>query len=464
MFIDKINLDTFRDAMSSAYLPVNNTPVNTPSLSQQTEKNLEKSAFQSEMKRSEHAIVEIQQRETKENKIENTSKEKENDPRDSRKNDTGKREDLTANREKINEKDKNENEKEKQSLKQKEKEASEQSQENDQNEKTGDPHKVTVKKDGDTKTQPENTLARFREAIQQNRLKRQDEISQLKIELKDNVKDSQTMQQANLEKIMLKNLEDTGKTQKIKSTASDRIDSTKTKTDEERTKPLHEEDKTTQEQKKTSESKPDKKDENNIIKNEPKLQQNETSSHNPPIPNSTSSPKNTVKMEDTAAKQAAPPLQNPELFLLYKDKITSSVENNIKMMVANNENRVTMQLHPPELGKINVELLVKDHAINAKINTENLGVREVILNNLDQLKSNLESQGIHINKFDVEVGGFRNQFEQQFSQGKSDSGSRRNREHGLEGPGSERNEILPGSIRNQAAVSYYLGRSINCLI
>jgi flagellar hook-length control protein FliK len=66
-----------------------------------------------------------------------------------------------------------------------------------------------------------------------------------------------------------------------------------------------------------------------------------------------------------------------------------------------------------------VELVVQDNQVTAKINTENAAVKEVILANLDQLKSNLINAGTQINKFDVEVGGFKNYFEQHFSKGVS---------------------------------------------
>ena len=107
------------------------------------------------------------------------------------------------------------------------------------------------------------------------------------------------------------------------------------------------------------------------------------------------------------------------------------------MMVSEGENRVSINLHPPELGKIQVELVVKDNHVHARINTENAAVKEVIMTNLDQLKSNIENAGISVTKFDVEVGGFRNQFDQQFSEGNSNgrggsgSGSQESSEYSL---------------------------------
>jgi flagellar hook-length control protein FliK len=111
---------------------------------------------------------------------------------------------------------------------------------------------------------------------------------------------------------------------------------------------------------------------------------------------------------------------------------------------------------------VQVELVVQDNQVTAKINTENAAVKEVILTNLDQLKSNLTNAGTQINKFDVEVGGFKNHFERQFSK----EGSTNGRHQGGtgHGPPQDSNELMPDQVKNQQALTFYLGRSINCLI
>lgn len=152
-----------------------------------------------------------------------------------------------------------------------------------------------------------------------------------------------------------------------------------------------------------------------------------------------------------------------EQYEVIKDNVLNSVDNGIKMMVAEGENRVSINLKPPELGKIQVELIVKDKQVSARINTENIAVKEVIMTNLDQLKSNIENAGISVDKFDVEVGGFRNHFDRDSSGDTSgDRGGGNKRDGGREFPKDP--DWLPDKIIQQSSYSYFLGRSINYLV
>jgi flagellar hook-length control protein FliK len=150
-----------------------------------------------------------------------------------------------------------------------------------------------------------------------------------------------------------------------------------------------------------------------------------------------------------------------EQYEVLKDNIVNSVQDGIKMMVSEGDSRAVIQLHPPELGKIQVELIVKDNQVSAKINTDNVAVKEVILTNLNQLKSNIENAGIQVEKFDVEVGGFKNQFDGELSGGSSNSGERRENSGHQE---LQDNDWLPDKVIKQQALNYFLGRSINFLV
>lgn len=152
-----------------------------------------------------------------------------------------------------------------------------------------------------------------------------------------------------------------------------------------------------------------------------------------------------------------------EQYEVIKDNVLNSVDNGIKMMLSEGDNRISIKLQPPELGKIQVELIVKDNQVSARINTENIAVKEVIMTNLDQLKSNIENAGISVEKFDVEVGGFRNHFNQQSSGDSSGGKDRGNKENGgREFPRDP--DWLPDKIIRQNAYSYFVGRSINYLV
>jgi len=154
-----------------------------------------------------------------------------------------------------------------------------------------------------------------------------------------------------------------------------------------------------------------------------------------------------------------------QLFEQYQeisDKILNKVDNVIKYMATKGTEAVSIRLQPPELGKIHIELTVKNNSIHAKIHTENIAVKEIILTNLDQLKSGIENNGFNINKLDVEVGGFKNflpnesqQFGNKNKNNKSNNGGR------LFGNGNNVVEVINKPLNPYI---FTIGRSVNMLV
>lgn len=153
-----------------------------------------------------------------------------------------------------------------------------------------------------------------------------------------------------------------------------------------------------------------------------------------------------------------------EQYQAIRDGIANSVEDNIKMLVNDGGSKAVIQLKPPELGKIQVELVVRDNQVNARINTENIAVKEVILTQLEQLKSNIENAGIQVDSFDVEVGGFRNQFDGQFSGEESANGGGGDQRENGTAQDLKEADWLPDKIIKHNALSLLVGRSVNYLV
>ncbi len=63
-----------------------------------------------------------------------------------------------------------------------------------------------------------------------------------------------------------------------------------------------------------------------------------------------------------------------------------------------------LRLRPPELGAVRLEVALQRGKMTARIETETAQARNVLLDQLPQLRERLEGQGIHIERFDVEVG------------------------------------------------------------
>jgi flagellar hook-length control protein FliK len=204
--------------------------------------------------------------------------------------------------------------------------------------------------------------------------------------------------------------------------------------------------------------------EGTATKNETKAQKNQNKQDNAFLNLVNDSSKDLNKVDETKVQKAANHQNLLQQYENLKERISDNVENSIKFLMSSGESKVTMQLQPPELGKVEVELFMKDKQISAKINTENIAVKEVILSNLDQLKSNLANAGNHIDKFEVEVGGFKNNFDQHLGGEGNGSGKGGSGKDGDNMSSLDPNEPVPGKIVNHRATSFYLGRSINVVI
>jgi flagellar hook-length control protein FliK len=353
-------------------------------------------------------------------------------------------------------------------------------QENRREEKTGDSEKTgqqektakeKLQKNGDSETgsnQGEGNQGKaiktnqaIKEVIIKNQLQQQ-EIVKVKTDLTDNFSESKKITtDSQVEKVLLKDQDLRSEAQE-KGLKEKAIDSRLEKAGEAKANNDKIEGQQNSEKKSAQESETEKKDGKAVINQEVKAQKQELNqeqaSINPLNDFSRVLQQNGMKVDKAVAQQN---LLNQ--YPVLQEKMVHQVENSIKLLISNGESRATIQLHPPELGRIQVDLVIHDHQVTAKINTENTAVKEVILTNLDQLKSNLANAGTQINKFDVEVGGFKNnQYEQQFSQGEGSSGRRRGGT-GYEAS-QESSELMPDQVRNQQALTHFLGRSINCLI
>lgn len=91
---------------------------------------------------------------------------------------------------------------------------------------------------------------------------------------------------------------------------------------------------------------------------------------------------------------------------------------------------VRLRLHPPELGSLRMELLVREGVLRARLEVENSAARSVILEHLPMLRERLAQQDIRIEQFDVEIG---NEFSGSYSQ-QSGSAASEHRGYEFSGP------------------------------
>ncbi len=93
---------------------------------------------------------------------------------------------------------------------------------------------------------------------------------------------------------------------------------------------------------------------------------------------------------------------------------------------------ISIKLHPPQLGALNVQVRLEGRSMTAKLTTETAAARDVILESLPVLRGRLAEQGFEISQFQVEVADNQTDAassgnQQQLGQSGSDSGEGGNR-------------------------------------
>ncbi len=78
-----------------------------------------------------------------------------------------------------------------------------------------------------------------------------------------------------------------------------------------------------------------------------------------------------------------------------------SIQEISKLIISKETQTVVLRLRPKELGEIRIRLDVVNNAVNANLHVENEAVKQLIQNNLPQLKENLMQQGLALNNFNI---------------------------------------------------------------
>lgn len=99
-------------------------------------------------------------------------------------------------------------------------------------------------------------------------------------------------------------------------------------------------------------------------------------------------------------------------------KVMRQVDDAFIKTLSNGTKQLTVQLTPENLGKLNIMLQVNGKEVNAVIRAESADAAKIIAENIDQIKSSLENQGLKVEKLEVQTGmtggqGDRNWFGQE---------------------------------------------------
>ncbi|MCC5909798.1 MAG: flagellar hook-length control protein FliK, partial [Clostridiaceae bacterium] len=90
---------------------------------------------------------------------------------------------------------------------------------------------------------------------------------------------------------------------------------------------------------------------------------------------------------------------------VHSKNILEQVIHKVDTIYKSGKNQLSLQLTPENLGKLSIKLISENNDIKAKVYVESLQVKEVIENNLNQLRDSLREKGIYIGSLEVSVGG-----------------------------------------------------------
>ncbi|MGE4424666.1 MAG: flagellar hook-length control protein FliK [Pseudodesulfovibrio sp.] len=85
-------------------------------------------------------------------------------------------------------------------------------------------------------------------------------------------------------------------------------------------------------------------------------------------------------------------------------KVMKQVDQAVLKTLQNGAKQLTLQLTPENLGKLSIVLSVQGKEVSATIRAENSDAHKIITDNLHIIKQSLESQGLKVDKLDVQAG------------------------------------------------------------
>ena len=97
-----------------------------------------------------------------------------------------------------------------------------------------------------------------------------------------------------------------------------------------------------------------------------------------------------------------------------ENRVIDQIINRLSVRSSGSQSEVKIQLDPPSLGRVRMNITTSGDGVRTIIVAENQAVKQVIENNLSQLRDSMVGQGLKLDGFSVLVGGDSNpEFSQQ---------------------------------------------------
>jgi len=99
-------------------------------------------------------------------------------------------------------------------------------------------------------------------------------------------------------------------------------------------------------------------------------------------------------VSDAVPRQGARPLP------LY---VVNQVSRQISLSLKRGDNHIRLQLRPPQLGAIQIDMNMKNNVLKIGVITEHNSAKEILISNIQELKDSLVQQGVKLERVDIQV-------------------------------------------------------------
>ncbi len=86
------------------------------------------------------------------------------------------------------------------------------------------------------------------------------------------------------------------------------------------------------------------------------------------------------------------------------EQLMQTIVRGAVIMTRNGSSRATIDLEPPSLGKMHLEIVTERSTVTGKITVDSTEVKELVQNNITELQEHLAQNGLKVESFDVQVG------------------------------------------------------------
>ncbi|MBW1635840.1 MAG: flagellar hook-length control protein FliK [Deltaproteobacteria bacterium] len=106
-------------------------------------------------------------------------------------------------------------------------------------------------------------------------------------------------------------------------------------------------------------------------------------------------------INNTHLQSSPESIRLPSGMIVYEENVVQQITDRFHSLKQIDASRLTLKLHPAELGALRIDLTVKEGSIKANVLAQSQHIQEIIERNLPKLKNSLASQGYTIDQIVV---------------------------------------------------------------